>query len=169
MDILINRNNFQTLMDVIIVNLICINMVQWTLTMTTFTTMMVAQEKTWSCIERTLGNDFIPLAIETYGCLHFCFDSFFTTCAHTSIAHHQRFSLIPSMLVSYYWQCMSIALQHVQAIAIIQWVVPLGQGSSLLPHIKSSAPMAVANLWQMCDKLQLFHLRSSLLLLIFIL
>jgi hypothetical protein len=31
--------------------------------------------------ERALGDDFIPLAIETYGCLHSRFDSFLTTCA----------------------------------------------------------------------------------------
>ncbi len=148
MDILIIiRNGFQTLMDAIIVNLICIDMVQWTTMTTTFGTMIVVQEKTWSYIKRTLGNDFIPLAIETYGCLYFCFDSILTTCAHTTIAHHQWFSLIPS-LVSCYRQRVSITLQHVQAIAIFQQVATLGWGSSSLPHIKASALLSLANLWQ---------------------
>jgi hypothetical protein len=38
---------------------------------------MVAQEKTQSYVKQTLGDDFIPFAIETYGCFHFHFDSFF--------------------------------------------------------------------------------------------
>jgi hypothetical protein len=55
------------------------NMLQRTLTMTSHVAMMVAQEKTIN--EQALGNDFIPIAIETYGCLHSHFDSFFITCA----------------------------------------------------------------------------------------
>ncbi len=55
------------------------NMLQRTLTMTSHVSMMVAQEKTIN--EQALGNDFIPIAIETYGCLHSHFDSFFITCA----------------------------------------------------------------------------------------
>jgi hypothetical protein len=56
-------------------------MVHQALTVTTYTMMMVAQEKTKSYIEQALGNDFIPFAIEMYGCFHFHFDSFFTTYA----------------------------------------------------------------------------------------
>jgi hypothetical protein len=75
------RDNFQTLMDVVIVNSTCTNMVQWTLIMTTHVMMMTAHEKTWSYVERALGNDFIPLVIEMYGCLHSHFDSYLTICA----------------------------------------------------------------------------------------
>jgi hypothetical protein len=64
--------------------------------------MMVTQEKTRSYDEKAEGNDFIPLAIEMYGCFYFRFDSFLTTCAHTIIVHHQRSSLVRSMLDSYY-------------------------------------------------------------------
>jgi hypothetical protein len=46
MDILITRDNFCTLMDVIIVDLICKNMVQQSSMTTTHAVMMVAQEKT---------------------------------------------------------------------------------------------------------------------------
>jgi hypothetical protein len=64
-------------MDVVIVDPICIDMVQQTLATITHVTTMVTQEKTQSYVERTLGDDFIPFAIETYGCFHFHFDSFF--------------------------------------------------------------------------------------------
>jgi hypothetical protein len=47
------------------------------------------------CLERNtilcqwaLGDDFIPFVIETYGCFHYRFDSFLTTCAHTIITCH---------------------------------------------------------------------------------
>lgn len=44
---------------------------------------------------------------------------------------------------------MSIALQHAQAIAILQQAAALGQGSSSLPHIIASAPLSLSDLWQM--------------------
>jgi hypothetical protein len=65
--------------------------------------MVVAQEKTQSFVEWTQDSDFIPFAIETYGCLHFCFDSFLIACAQTTITHHQWSFLILSMLIFYYW------------------------------------------------------------------
>jgi hypothetical protein len=49
-----------------------------------------------------IKHDFVPVAIEKYGCFHSCFDSFFTTSAQTTITHCQRSFLTPSMLVSYY-------------------------------------------------------------------
>jgi len=42
---------------------------------------MIVQEKTWSYVEQAPGDDFIPFAIDTYGCLHFCFDSSLIACA----------------------------------------------------------------------------------------
>ncbi len=76
-------------MDIIIVNLTHTNMVQQTLTMTTHAVMMATQKKTWSYPKRTLDDDFISFAIETYGCFHSCFHSFFIACAQTIIAHCQ--------------------------------------------------------------------------------
>jgi len=82
MDIFITRNNFRTLIDIIIVDLIHTNMMQWVLVTTTHAMMMAIQEKTQSYAKQALGDDFIPLAIETYGCLYSRFDSFlFITCA----------------------------------------------------------------------------------------
>jgi hypothetical protein len=68
-------------MDVVIVNPICTDMVQQTLTTTTHVVMMGIQKRTRSYVEQTLHNDFIPLAIEMYECFHSCFNSFLTTCA----------------------------------------------------------------------------------------
>jgi hypothetical protein len=81
LNILITKDKFQILMDVVIIDPIHIDLVQWTSTMIIHVTMMSAQEKTWSYTGRALGNDFIPLVIETYECFHFCFDSFLTACA----------------------------------------------------------------------------------------
>jgi len=81
MDILITKDGFWTLMDVIIANSIRTNMLQWTLMMITYVAMMAIQEKTWSYTKWAPCDDFIPLAIETYGCLHSCFDLFLIACA----------------------------------------------------------------------------------------
>jgi len=51
--------------------------------------MMVVQEKTQSYVKQTSSDDFIPLAIEMYECIHSCFNSFFTIYAQTTITHHQ--------------------------------------------------------------------------------
>jgi hypothetical protein len=88
MDIVITRNSFQTLANIVIVNLTHIDLVQCALTMIVHAIIVVAQDKAQSYIERTLGNDFIPLAIETYGCLHPHFDSFLTSYVHAYITCH---------------------------------------------------------------------------------
>jgi glutaminase len=75
-------------------------------------TIVVAQDKAQSYIERTLGNDFIPLAIETYGCLHPHFDSFLTSYVHACITCHQQTSLVASMFIFHSRQQVLIALQH---------------------------------------------------------
>jgi hypothetical protein len=42
---------------------------------------MVAKEKTQSYAKQTPSDDFIPLAIEIYGCFHSHFDSLLIICA----------------------------------------------------------------------------------------
>jgi hypothetical protein len=51
MDILITKNGFQTLMDVVITNLTCIDMVQQTLMTIIHVVMMFAQKNTRSYVE----------------------------------------------------------------------------------------------------------------------
>jgi len=87
-DILITKDNFWIVMDIVIADSICTNMVQQTSMMTTHVVMMVVHEKTRSYTEQAPSNDFIPLAIETYGCFHFHFYSYLIVCAHTIMAHH---------------------------------------------------------------------------------
>jgi len=88
-DIVITRNNFRTLADVVIVDSTHPNLVQCASTTTMHVATIVAQNRAWSYIEQVLEDDFIPIAIETYGCLHLCFDSFFTSCVHVYIVRHQ--------------------------------------------------------------------------------
>jgi len=147
MDNLITKNDFYTLMDIVIVDSIHIDMVQWTLTTTTHATTIVVQEKTWSYTERIPNDDFIPFVIKTNGCLHSRFASFLIICAQTTITRHHVSSLIPSMFISHYQQCVSIALQCAQAITILQWTSTFGRSSSFLPHIIGNAPSSLTNLW----------------------
>jgi hypothetical protein len=78
MDLIITRNNFQTLMDIVIVDSTCTNSMQC-VSMTTLHA-IAAQDKAQSYTEQAPKNDFIPFAIKTYDCLHPCFDSFLTSC-----------------------------------------------------------------------------------------
>jgi len=125
MDIVITRDDFWTLTDIVIANLTHTNLVQHALTMTTQASIVATQNKAQSHIEQMSRDDFIPLALKTYSCLHPCFDSLLTSCVHTNIVRHQQTSLVPSMLIFYYGQQMSIALQRAQAIAILQWAAHL--------------------------------------------
>jgi hypothetical protein len=49
---------------------------------------IVVQDKARFYIEQVLGDDFIPLAIETYDCFHLYFDFFFASCVHPYIICH---------------------------------------------------------------------------------
>jgi hypothetical protein len=48
---------------------------------------------------------------------------FLTTCAHAIIAYHEWFSLVPMMLISYYWHCVPIVFQPLRF-------------SNMLPHLR---------------------------------
>ncbi len=111
-DIVITKDGFWTLVDIVIADLTRTNLVQCALTTTTHATTIVPQNKAPSYIEWTLKDDFIPLAIKTYGSFHPHFDFFFISYVHANIAHHQWTSLVPLMFIFYYRQRMSIALQH---------------------------------------------------------
>ncbi len=91
-------------MDVVIVNLTCIDLVQHVLMTIMHASIVAVQDKARSYTKQVPGDDFIPLAIETYGCFHLHFDSFLTSHVHATIVRHQQTSLIPSMLISYYKQ-----------------------------------------------------------------
>jgi hypothetical protein len=92
-------------------------------------------------------DDFIPLAIETYNCLHLHFYSFFISYLHVDIIHHQQISLVPSTLIFYYKQQMSLILLGAQTITILQKATMLNHSFSFLPHIPISPPASLANLW----------------------
>ncbi len=38
-------------------------------------------------------------------------------------------------------------MEHVQIITILQWATALGWGFSFLPHIITSAPLSIIDLW----------------------
>jgi hypothetical protein len=115
---------------------------------TTHATTIAIQNKTWSYIEQAPRDDFIPLAIKTYSCLHPRFDSSLTSCVHANTAHHQQTSLVPSMLISHYRQWVFIALQHSQVITILHEATMFNHNFSSFPHIPTNAPPSLANLWE---------------------
>jgi len=119
--------------NIVIVDLTRTDLVQCASMMIVHATIVTTQDKTWSYTKWMPRNDFIPLAIET---------SFI----HASIAHHKQTSLVPSMLISYYRQSMSIALQCAQVIAIFQRAAMFNHSFSSFPPIPS-APPSLIDLW----------------------
>jgi hypothetical protein len=77
MNVYCHHRQFQTVADVVIVNSIHIDLVRCVLMIVAHVTTIVAKDKTRSYTNQALGDDFIFLAIEAYGCLHPRFDSFF--------------------------------------------------------------------------------------------
>jgi hypothetical protein len=63
-------------------------MVQCALSMTMHAMTIVIQEKTRSYTKCALGDDFIPLSIDTYDCFHSCFNSFFISYVQVIVACH---------------------------------------------------------------------------------
>jgi len=65
-------------------------MVQRASSTTMHVVIVIIQKKVRSYVVCASGDDFIPLTIETYGCFHFHFDSFFTTCVQIIVVHHRN-------------------------------------------------------------------------------
>ncbi len=72
-------------MNVVITNPTHPNMVQRALSMIAHATIVVIQEKAQSYMEHASRNDFSPLAIEIYGCLHSCLNLFSIYCVQAII------------------------------------------------------------------------------------
>jgi len=67
------------------------------------------------------------------------------------------------MFISHYKQQVSIVLQCVQVITILQRAIPLNHNFSPLPHIPTSATLSLTDLWQRMP----FNITSSTSLLFF--
>ncbi len=88
MYVIITRDYFWILADVVFTNPIHTNLVQHASTMTMHVTIVVVQNKTWFSIEWTLGDDFIPFATKIYSFFHLHFDSFYIFYVHVNITCH---------------------------------------------------------------------------------
>jgi hypothetical protein len=87
-DILITTDNFQTLMDVVIIDPTCINMVQRTSTMTTHAMTLATQKKTHHTPNKHWSMISFPLLLKCMGVFICRFDSFLTNYAQTITARH---------------------------------------------------------------------------------
>ncbi len=106
MDIVIIKDDFQTLVNVVIVDSTHTNLVQRVSMTTLHATIVATKYKARSYSKWTPGDDFIPFAIETPSSNFY----FLTFCVHVNIIRHWQTSFVPSMLISYYKQRVSITL-----------------------------------------------------------
>jgi hypothetical protein len=147
MDILIIINDFRTLMDIVIIGFDS----YW------YGAMNIDDDITCNN-DDYLGEDtticwvntrrwFHALYYWDERYFHFCFDPFFTACAHTTIVCHQWPSLILSNA------CFLLSIVHVHNLVMCAshndystgyhiWL-----GSSSHPHVIACAPLSLTNLW----------------------
>jgi len=86
-------------MNVMVVDLTCLDMVQHGLSMTKNVTIVIIPEHTNHIdadVKWTSRNGFIPHVIKIYS-----IKTFLTSCAMANIAHHEWSPLIPMMFISY--------------------------------------------------------------------
>jgi hypothetical protein len=155
--IFFTRNNFQTLINIVIADSTYLNMVQCAASTTMHAMIVATQKKTWSYVKRTSKDTFIPLAIKTYDCLHSRFNSFFITCVQPTIAHD--FAIYFSshnvylLLLALYVHNLSTCASHCKVLSQLRNI----------PHLFHTSQLVHLSCEPICDKC-LFSLWSSILL-----
>ncbi|KAL3682484.1 hypothetical protein R1sor_000506 [Riccia sorocarpa] len=109
--------------------------------------MLAAQAKVRDYADRDPSDDFIPLALETYGCLHPRFDAFIVQCAHDMLSRSSHIPLPPSLLITSYRQRIAVALQRSHALAILQRATAVTAASSSLPPLSSTPSVPLVDMF----------------------
>jgi hypothetical protein len=81
-DIVFTKDGIHTLIDVVIVDPTCANLLSWFWTIQRFVVSNEAQTKEKSYYEQHPTNQFLLLAIEVFGCLHKQINVFLHNCAN---------------------------------------------------------------------------------------
>jgi len=91
------------------------------------------QAKKRNYYDRHPTNQFLPLAVKVFGCLHKQVDVFLHNCANAIWSLKEPKG--PPLLSWFFWQKISITLQRLQASSILSRVVALGLTTSRLPPL----------------------------------
>jgi hypothetical protein len=93
-------------------------------------------------------DQFFPLAIEVFGCLHKHVDVFLHDCAIAIWSLKGLEGPHLFTLVMFLRKKISITLQRMQASSILSWVVVIGLASSQFPPLQDTPPITMTDILQ---------------------
>jgi len=148
-NIVFTKDGIHTLAKVVIVDLMCANLFIQSCTIQRFVDFDVAQTKKMSYCDWHL-DQFLFLTIEIFKYLHK--KGLFTRlCQHHLRASNNQKALLFFVLVIFFHQKISIALQRKQSFSILSQVVMIGVTISRLSLLQDTAPIAMIHLLQVVD------------------
>jgi hypothetical protein len=105
-----------------------------------------AQAKEKNYCNQHPTDQFLPLAIEVFGCLHKHANVFLHDCANAIWSLKGLKGLHIFTLVIFHCQIVSITLQRMQVSSILSRVIAIGLVISRLPPLQDTSPITMADL-----------------------
>jgi len=96
-------------------------------------------------------NQFLPLTIEVFGCLHKHVDVFLYKCANAIWGLKRTKDFHLSTLITFLCQKVLITLQRMQAFSILSRAIAISLAISRLPPFQDTPPITMADLLQAVD------------------
>jgi hypothetical protein len=112
-----------------------------------FATSNAVQAKEMSYYNQHPSEQFLPLPIEVFGCLHKHVDVFLHECANAIWSLKGPKGLPLFVLVTFFYQRISIMLQRVQASSILSRTIVVDLITSQLPPLQDITPITMADLY----------------------
>ena len=94
--------------------------------------------------DRYLGEEFVPLAVETYGCMSQPFVDLLRLCARQAVGRYSGEGLLSvSSVVTFNFKPDSVALQRAQAVAIVRRSAAVEGVGAALPPLPPPDPTSI--------------------------
>jgi hypothetical protein len=101
----------------------------------------------WNYWDHHLVDQFLPLAIQIFSCLHKQVDDFLQVCTNNVWGMKDSGGPPLSILSTYFRQRVSIALQKLQAPTILSQALVVGLTTSWLPPLTDPLSITTSNIW----------------------
>jgi hypothetical protein len=99
-------------------------------------------------LQPTPTDQFLPIAIEVFGCLHKHVDVFLHDCAIAIWSLKRLEGVHIFTLVIFLCQKISITLRRMQVSSILSWVVVIGLATLQLPPLQDTPPITMTDILQ---------------------
>jgi hypothetical protein len=145
------KYGIHTLADVVIADLMQLDLFPWSCATQGFVALDAAQAKEWSYHNQHPTDQFLPLAIVVFRCLHKHVDVFLHDCANAIWSLKGTEGPHLSTLVTFFRQKVSITLQRMQVSSILSRAIGVSLATSRLPPLQNTPPITMADLLQTVD------------------